>query len=91
MRSTIALMTLVAQRAGAIVLTGFVVSVAARGQQTTKAEAGEQIMNTACLTCHDNRPVDTQALDEAAWTKEVKAKIEKGAEVKAADVPVLVD
>ena len=84
-------MTLVAWRAGAIVLTGLVVSAAARGQETVKTEAGERILNSACLTCHDNRPVDTQALDEAAWTKEVNAMIEKGADVKAADVPVLVD
>ena len=78
-------------RAVAMVLAVTAVLTAARGQEAPKTERGEQILNAACLTCHDNRAIDTQALDEAAWTKEVKSMIEKGAEVKAADVPVLVD
>jgi cytochrome c5 len=61
-------------------------------QEAKQPERGEQIMTVACTTtCHDNRPIDTQALDEAGWTKEVKAMIEKGAEVKADDVKPLVD
>jgi hypothetical protein len=64
----------------------------AAGQETQTAERGEQIVSAACTSsCHDARPIDTQALDEAEWTKEVKAMIEKGAEVKAPDVPVLVE
>jgi cytochrome c5 len=56
-----------------------------------KPERGEQILNAACsTTCHDTRPIDTQALDEAGWTKAVKAMIEKGADVKPDDVPVLI-
>ena len=54
-------------------------------------EAGERLVTAACTTCHDSRPVDTQALDEGGWTKEVKAMIEKGAEVKDTDLPVIVD
>ena len=74
-----------------MVLAAVVVSAAVRAQET-KQERGEQILNGACTsTCHDARPIDTQALDEAGWTREVKSMIEKGAEVKAADVPVLVD
>ena len=61
-------------------------------QDTPPPERGEQIMNAACTTaCHDTRPIDTQALDDAAWTKEVKTMIEKGAEVKADDVGPLVE
>ena len=61
-------------------------------QATQPPERGEQIMNAACTTgCHDNRPIDTRALDEAAWSKEVTAMIEKGAEVKADEVKPLVD
>jgi cytochrome c5 len=60
-------------------------------QDAPKTERGEQIMNAACTTCHDLRPIETQALDEAAWTKEVKSMIEQGAEVKSDDVPVLID
>jgi cytochrome c5 len=80
------------RRVATIVLAGVVVSAAARGQEPAKQERGEQILNGACTTaCHDTRSIDTQALDEPGWTKEVKSMIEKGAEVKAADVPVLVD
>jgi cytochrome c5 len=84
-------MTLVASCAAAVVLTGIVSVSAARGQETAQPEHGEQILNAACLKCHDHRRVDTQALDEEGWTKVVKAEIAKGADVKSADVPVLVD
>jgi len=84
-------MTFAARCAATIVVIGVVVSAAARGQEAAKPERGEQILTTACLTCHDNRPVDTQALDDAGWTKVVKAEIGRGAEVKSDDVPVLVD
>jgi len=64
---------------------------AAAAQDAQKTERGEQILNGACNTrCHDLRPIDTQALDEPGWTKDVKSMIEKGAEVTADDVPVLV-
>jgi cytochrome c5 len=72
---------------------GVVVAVslgAAAGQDGPRPERGEQIVNAACTKCHDLRPIETQALDEAGWSKVVKAKIEQGAEVKAEDVPVLV-
>jgi cytochrome c5 len=79
------------QRLAAILLAGAVVSAAARGQETAKPARGEEIVNTVCTTCHDTRAVDTQALDEAGWTKNVKEMIEKGAEVKPGEVAVLVD
>ena len=67
------------------------VLVAAR-QEPSQPERGEQILSAACTTtCHDARRIDTQALDEAGWTKNVKAMIEQGAEVKADDVRPLVD
>jgi cytochrome c5 len=74
-----------------IVLSGAAVSLAGQGQEAPRPEPGEHIVNTVCTTCHDTRPVDTQALDEAGWTKEVRAMIEKGAELKETDVPVVVD
>jgi hypothetical protein len=80
-----------ADRAAAILLTGVMVAAAPRGQDAAKPEAGEQILARSCLKCHDHRAVDTQALDEAGWTKAVNAEIAKGAEVKSAEVPVLVD
>ena len=60
-------------------------------QDPSQPERGEQIMNAACTTCHDTRPIDTQALDEAAWTKEVKAMQDQGAELAADDVRPLVE
>jgi cytochrome c553 len=64
----------------------------AAGQEQRQPERGEQILNAACTTaCHDTRPIDTQALDEDAWTKSVKAMIEKGAELKPDDMKPLVD
>ena len=74
---------------GFIVVMAAPVLVAAR-QEPTQPERGEQILNAACTTCHDTRSIDTQALDEGEWAKEVTLMIDKGAEVKAADVPVLV-
>ena len=65
--------------------------VGTASQAPSQPERGEQILNAACTTCHDTRPIDTRALDEEAWTKSVKAMIEKGAEVKTDDVKPLVD
>src|SRR5437867_1768638 len=76
----------------ALVVAALAASMAVpAAQDAPKPERGEQIMNVACVTCHDLRPIDTQALDEAAWLKEVKSMIEQGAEVKPDDVPVLVE
>jgi cytochrome c5 len=84
-------MRLTFPRIATMVLAAVVVAAGARAQET-KQERGEQILNGACTSaCHDARAIDTQALDEAGWTREVKSMIEKGAEVKAADVTVLVD
>src|SRR5262245_5058800 len=65
--------------------------VGTESQAPSRPERGEQILNAACTTCHDTRPIDTRALDEEAWTKQVKAEIAKGAEVKPDDVKPLVD
>ncbi len=52
---------------------------------------GEIIMNNACVSCHDMRPIQMQAMDLNGWTTLVEAMIEKGAMVKKEDVPVLAD
>ena len=54
----------------------------AAGQEAPKAERGEQIQNASCTTCHDRRPIDRQALDEAGWMKVMASEIEKGAKVE---------
>jgi cytochrome c5 len=60
-------------------------------QDSTRAEKGEQIMNASCRLCHDLRPIDTAALDEQGWARDVRDMVEKGAEVATSDVPVLVE
>jgi cytochrome c5 len=65
--------------------------VFAAGQDAAQPEKGEQIMHERCRTCHDLRPIETHAFDEAGWTKDVRSMIEKGATVPEADVPVLVE
>ncbi|HKB12207.1 MAG TPA: hypothetical protein VKD69_16210 [Vicinamibacterales bacterium] len=77
-------------RVAALALAGLVAS-AVLAQEAAKPEPGAQILDAACLSCHDHRKVDTQALDEEAWAKVVTAEIARGADVKSDDVPVLVD
>ena len=89
-------MTFGASSIAAVALAAVVVSAAARGQEPARQDSGrqapgEQILNAACLECHDHRHVDTQALDEEGWAKVVKAEIARGAAVKADDVAVLTD
>jgi cytochrome c5 len=70
------------------------VALAATGivrAQDTSPDKGEQIQNAACLSCHDLRPIQTAAYDKAGWTMAIDSMIQKGAEVNAADKPVLID
>jgi len=53
--------------------------------------AGEKILNTACTTCHDLGPVTRRADDKAAWESIVYGMVGNGADVKDADIPVLVN
>ena len=65
-------------------------AVAFSAGQLPPVNPGEKILNSACTTCHELRPIETTALDREGWTKIVDAMVEKGAEVKKDDVPVLV-
>ena len=71
---------------------GFV-AVAAFGvaAQDVTPDKGEGLQNSACLTCHDIRPIQTAAYDKAGWTMVVDSMVQKGADVKDADKPVLID
>ena len=73
-----------------VYLDGTVPPAPSARQETPKVERGEQIQDASCTTCHDERPIDTHALDEAGWTKVVASEIERGAKVEKDDVPVLV-
>jgi len=60
------------------------------GGQDEALSKGEKILNASCITCHDLRKVQTQALDAEGWTKIVNAMVEKGAKVQKGDIPMLV-
>jgi cytochrome c5 len=74
----------------------FAIALAALGTaivaaQDTTADKGEAIQNAACLGCHDIRPVQTAAYDRDGWTMVVDSMVQKGADVKDADKPVLIE
>ena len=71
----------------AVAILGVAVGVAAQDE----GDKGEAIQNSACLGCHDLRPIQTVAYDKDRWTQVVDAMIQKGADVKDADRPVLID
>ena len=48
-------------------------------------------MNDSCTSCHGPRPIDVQALDHDGWTNMVDSMVEKGAQVKSEDAPILID
>ena len=79
--------------AGALACAAVIVTVLASRPAIVwgQTDRGEQIQNANCLGCHDMRPIQTQALDKDGWTKMVMSMVDKGAEVKPEDVPVLVD
>lgn len=58
---------------------------------TSVSDKGEQLMNASCTSCHDLRPIQTQALNAEGWSGVVTAMIDKGAQVETVDVPVLVE
>jgi len=81
----------VVRRPIGVAAMALIFATVARGQDPPKTEPGEKILNAACLTCHDHRRVDTQAMDEAGWAKLVSAEIARGAKVSADDRPALID
>ena len=78
-------------KAFALLLAGALAIATAVAAQDTSTDKGEQLQNGACLGCHDLRPIQTAAYDKAGWDMVVSSMIDKGAEVKPADKPVLVE
>src|SRR5262245_34678754 len=72
-------------------LTTLTAAVGAASPGAQQADKGEGIMNVACTTCHDLRPIQTQALDAEGWTSVVAAMVDKGAQVDKADTTPLVE
>jgi cytochrome c5 len=65
------------------------VASAAVAQQQPKD--GEQVMNASCDTaCHNTRPIQTSAKDEAGWKKTMKDMLDRGAMISDADQAILV-
>jgi cytochrome c5 len=62
----------------------------AAGQDAGQRVKAERIVNASCTTCHDLRKIQTQALNEEAWTEVVNSMIAKGAQVEKDDIPLLV-
>lgn len=52
---------------------------------------GEIVMNNSCVSCHDMRPIQMQAMDKDGWTNLVQSMIQKGAEIKNEDLSPLVE
>ena len=76
-------------KAFALLLAGALVYAAAAVAQDS--DKGEALQNSACLSCHDIRPIQTAAYDRAGWTNVIDSMIQKGADVKDPDKPALVD
>src|SRR5262245_32607453 len=61
------------------------------GQRSLPAvDPGAKLVNTVCVSCHELRPIETTALDSDGWTKLVQSMIDKGADIKKDDLPVVV-
>jgi cytochrome c5 len=76
--------------AAPVAAAAFVTALAANaGAQ--QGNRGEQILNSACSSCHDLRPIQTSAHDKEGWNDVVQNMLQKGADVSDADVPVLVN
>lgn len=69
--------------------TAMLAAVAFAAGQDDATPKAEKIMNTTCISCHDMRNIQTQALNAAEWKTVVDAMVEKGAQVEKADVPLL--
>jgi hypothetical protein len=66
-------------------------AIAAFSAGQVQISKGEIVMNNACVSCHDIRPIQMQAMDKDGWTALIESMIEKGAKVQKDDIPVLVD
>lgn len=69
----------------------FCFAMAAFSAGQVQMSKGEIIMNNSCVSCHDVRPIQMQAMDVEGWTALVASMIEKGAMVPKDDVSVLVE
>jgi cytochrome c5 len=74
---------------GAMIVT--VAALFGTAQDAAQANKGEQVMNAACLACHDLRPIQVTALDSEGWKAVVGSMVERGAMVNEPDLPVLVE
>src|SRR6476646_2155187 len=71
-------------------LTISLAAIAFGAAQNDDAAKAEKIVNTTCISCHDIRKIQTQALDAEAWKGVVETMIAKGATVEKNEIPMLV-
>ncbi len=83
------LKTAITVACAALVSVGLACSIVSA--QDDSVDKGEQLQNAACLSCHDLRPIQTAAYDKDGWTMTVASMIQKGADVKDADKPALIN
>jgi cytochrome c5 len=66
-------------------------AVSASGAQQQPPKDGEQIMNASCDTaCHDVRPIQMSAKDEAGWKKTIEDMLNRGALLTDAERDILI-
>jgi mono/diheme cytochrome c family protein len=54
-------------------------------------DRGREILNRSCVSCHDLRPIETQALDSAGWLDIINTMVGNGAEVGTFEQLILLD
>ena len=65
-------------------------SYAAAAAPVAQEALAEEMLQKNCQGCHDLRPIQTSAMTAEGWTKTIRSMIDNGAEVREADIPVLV-
>ena len=54
-------------------------------------DQGRDLVNRACTSCHDLRPIQTSAKDADGWIDTLNVMVENGAEVSTIEQLILVD
>ena len=65
-------------------------ATAAAGAGAQQPKTGEQILSASCDTaCHDTRPIQMSAKDEAEWKKTIADMLDRGATVSDEEQKIL--
>jgi cytochrome c5 len=83
---TIATAMIAATGAGAV--TAFVTPGLAQGLPNGK---GKELVQMACLDCHDLSPITGAGFSRTEWDTIVKSMADMGANIRREDIPVVVE